>query len=135
MDLPVRGAGALLLGDLPVGEVDLVPWSDGETVNLVFGFQGGYMVTPELALPDEDLSCATVQIEASLDGASLGSFVAARPFRPDSQSGSVSLSIDTFLGFDLPTLVGSELTLTALVYTESWRSEPDTRTVVLAAPL
>ena len=135
MDLPIRGDGVLLMGQSSEEDDEvLIPWSDGEDVNLVFGFQGGYMVTPELALPQESLTCATVEMQVTLGANELGSFVVGRPFRAGEDGGSISFSIDTFLGFVLDSLVGEELTLSALVYTESWRTEPETRTVVLVPP-
>lgn len=133
MDLPVRGDGALILGELEAGD-RLAAWSDGETVDLVDGFQGGYMVTPAVALPGDSVSCATVRLEASVDGNSLGAGVFAGSFQASFDGGSVSQAFPALLGFDADSLVGGALTLTAIAYTEEWRSEPDTRTVVLGAP-
>ena len=133
MELPVRGDGVLLLGDLADDDT-LVPWEDGQTVTLADGFQGGYMVTPSVALPMESLSCTTIRLDFSIDGVPMAGGAFTGNYEPSPDGGVVSLPLFALLGFLVDELVGRELTMTALAYTEEWRSEPDTRTVVLGAP-
>ncbi|MEM1413934.1 MAG: hypothetical protein AAGH15_03500 [Myxococcota bacterium] len=115
---------------------DLADWAEGETVPLVFGFQGGYMLQPVVTVEGEDLDCGTVRLRATVAGEVVAEGAAAVVFFPNETGPleSVSVPVDVLLGFELDALVGNEATFELSVETPDWRSMPATATVMLANP-
>lgn len=117
--------GTLRSGPEPIGE-RFTPWEDGGTQNLVFGFQGGYMVVPTVrisALPDDPPGlCASVVIEnRSLRGSvDMGADLVRELIPLDGQLWAGPF--DNLLAFDLDDVEDQEVTVTITVGTERFRS-------------
>lgn len=117
--------GTLRSGPEPIGE-RFTPWDDGSNQNLIFGFQGGYMVQPTVRISamaeDPPAICASVLIENTADIARVDTgmevsrelipvdgFLWAGPF-------------DNLLAFDLDDVRDEEVTVSITVASEQFRS-------------
>jgi hypothetical protein len=106
--------GRVVAGDGSAGA--FVPWADGATVPLIFGFQGGVMVTPVLEVeagppPGPDGVCWLVAIDNRIaSGPSVADYEDTYVFFPDGGRYYTD-AIPDFLGEDPDPLIGNELVL------------------------
>jgi len=115
------------------------PWTDGQEVPLVYGGQGGIMVTPVIRVEgaptgDEPL-CALVALvnDTAVEEAAPG--LERLQVMDPTAAGWESRPIDDFLGFSPSPFVGQELTIRVTVVDEDSTFEATGEvTIVLAAP-
>lgn len=112
-DLSPGAARAAEIGTYEDGE--FVAYVDGGETPLVFGFQGGYMVTPVIRIPaeadDDPAPCFNIRIENELDPA--GSSIDLEfSMLASAEDGMYNLEgITNFLGNVRRDLVGRTLTM------------------------
>jgi len=130
---PPAETRALTIGD------EAGAWTDGQEVPLVYGGQGGIMVTPVLRVEgtpvDDTPLCALVTIvhDTTIEEAAPG-LERLQVLEP-TDTGWESQALEDFLGFSPSPFVGEELTIRVTVIDEDSTFEAVGEvTIVLAAP-
>jgi hypothetical protein len=130
---PPAETRALTIGD------EAGPWTDGQEVPLIFGGQGGIMVTPILRVDgapvDDAPLCVLVTLvnDTTVEEASPG--LERLQVLDPTETGWESRPLEDFLGFSPSPFVGEELTVRVTVVDEASTFEATGEvTIVLAAP-
>lgn len=116
------------------------PWTEGQEVALVWGGQGGIMVTPVIrvsgeAAPGDEPLCVRITLvnETEVDVAAPG--LERLQILQAVEGGWESQPLEDFLGFSPSPFVGQELTVDVTVVDEASTFEASGAvTIVLAAP-
>ena len=112
---------------------DFVPYVNGGETPLVFGFQGGYMVTPAIRIPaeasDGPTPCFTIRVDNELDPPGSAPDLEFSTFT-SVDSGMYEINITNFLGNVRRDLIGRTLTMDIRVVADGFAIE-DTIQVVL----
>ncbi len=123
---------------LTIGD-DAGPWTDGQEVPLVFGGQGGIMVTPVIRVDgaptgDEPL-CALVTLVNETAVEEAGPGLERLHILDPTATGWESRPLEDFLGFSPSPFIDQELTIRVTVVDEDSTFEAIGEvTIVLAAP-
>ncbi len=116
------------------------PWTDGQEVPLIWGGQGGIMVTPVLRIegdpaPGEDTLCVLVTLVNETDIEEAAPGLERLRILEAGDGGWVSEPLEDFLGFAPSPFVGQELTLEVTVVDQDSTFEASgSVTITLAAP-
>jgi len=116
------------------------PWTDGQEVPLVYGGQGGIMVTPVIRVegdpaPDDPPLCVLVTLVNETDIAEAAPGLERLRVLTATDDGWESDALEDFLGFSPSPFVGQELTIRVTVVDEDSTFEAvGSVTITLAAP-